>query len=302
MSHNKKILILGSQGSVGSGISEILEKNCNFDVLRPSREELDLTKKHQVKTYLLLNSPDVIIHSAGKTPNVNTDLLEEIKLAHQNLVVTENLIEMVKLFKLDKLIHIGSASIYQNFADRSISETKFISIGKLLPDRPYALSKYQESKSVLREIKLGRNWATIILPTVLADAKKRLRKFDNLFNSTSAQYFKSKTLVNSTIDHEVGRQVVCARNVGELCQKIINEKITPGLIHYYGKELVSLNYFFMLHKNYGSKNFESKHLINKYSYLPKNIMLTERKDIKEFKETFSIRQFIKESFPDHTNA
>jgi nucleoside-diphosphate-sugar epimerase len=302
MSHNKKILILGSQGSVGSGISEILEKNCNFDVLRPSREELDLTKKHQVKAYLLLNSPDVIIHSAGKTPNVNTDLLEEIKLAHQNLVATENLIEMVKLFKLDKLIHIGSASIYQNFADRSISETKFISIGKLLPDRPYALSKYQESKSVLREIKLGRNWATIILPTVLADAKKRLHKSDNLFNSTSEQYFKSKTLMNSIIDHEVGRQVVCARNVGELCQKIINEKITPGLIHYYGKELVSLNYFFMLHKNYGSKNFESKYLINKYSYLPKNIMLTERKDIKAFKETFSIRQFIKESFPDHTNA
>ena len=58
----------------------------------------------------------------------------------------------------------------------------------------------------------------------------------------------------------------------------------------------------MLHKNYGSKNFESKHLINKYSYLPKNIMLTERKDIKAFKETFSIRQFIKESFPDHINT
>jgi hypothetical protein len=154
----------------------------------------------------------------------------------------------------------------------------------------------------LREVKLGRNWATIILPTVLADAKKRLRKFDNLFNSTSEQYFKSKTLMNSIIDNEVGRQVVCARNVGELCQKIINEKTTPGLIHYYGNEMVSLNYFFMLHKNHDNKKFELKHLINKYGYLPKNILLTERTDIKAFKETFSIQQFIKESFSDYTNT
>ena len=297
-----KVLLLGAEGSLGSGISEVIKTSGEFSVFEPTSLELDLTDKHKIEEYFLINCPDIIIHSAGKTANINTDVLDEIKLSQNNIKITKNLIQVAKKFDVNNFIHFGSASIYQNWEYDLINENKFPSTSRMLPKYPYAISKYEESLSILKEVSDGKNFYSIILPYVLADARNSKRIFNNLFNRVSKQYLHS-LLINepSSIDYEVGRQVVCARSIGELCKYIIKGRFDPGIIHFPGNELISLNYFISMHDKYLDMNIKLEN-IDQYTDKPKNLLSTSRVDIQNLVSNFSTERFVKETILDRSGT
>ncbi len=49
---------------VGRNIKEYQNASNHF-VLKPSRKELDLTNREQIRNYLKINSPEYIIHAAA---------------------------------------------------------------------------------------------------------------------------------------------------------------------------------------------------------------------------------------------
>ncbi len=65
MSNRQIILITGVSGLVGSRVAQVL--SCNFNVLTPSRDILDITKADQVSRYVRQNKPRVVIHAAAFT-------------------------------------------------------------------------------------------------------------------------------------------------------------------------------------------------------------------------------------------
>jgi hypothetical protein len=136
------------------------------------------------------------------------------------------------------------------------------------------------------------------LPYVLGDIRNSERAFNNLFNRISEQYLQS-LLINkpSSVDYGVGRQIVCARSVGELCKYIIKGRFNPGIIHFPGNELISLNYFIRMHEIYLGINIELEN-VNQYTSKPKNLLSTSRVDIKNLISTFSTERFVKETIID----
>jgi len=297
-----KILILGASGSLGSGISEVIKATGEFNVFEPTSLELDLTDKYKIEEYFLIHCPDIIIHSAGKTANKNTDILDEIKFSQNNIEITTNLIQVAKTFNVNNFIHFGSASIYQNSEYDLINENKFLSTSRMLPKFPYAISKYKESLSILKEADVGKNFYSIILPYILGDAKNSKRVFNNLFNRVSKQYLHSLPKGDtSSVDYEIGRQIVCARSIGELCKYIIKGGFSPGIVHFPGNELISLNYFIGMHEKYLGKNIELEN-IDKYTDEPKNRLSTSRVDIQNLTSIFSTERFIKETILDKSGT
>lgn len=298
----KKVLLLGAKGSLGSGISEVIKTSGEFNVFEPASSELDLTDKHETEKYFLMTCPDIVIHSAGKTANKNTDIRDEIKFAQNNIEIITNLIQIAKKFDVNNFIHFGSASIYQNWEYEVINENKFLSTSRMLPKYPYTICKYEESLRILQEVNKGKNFYSIILPYVLGDIRNSERTFNNLFNRVSEQYLQS-LLINepSSIDYEVGRQIVCARSVGELCKHIIKGRFNPGIIHFPGNELISLNYFIRIHEKYSGINLELEK-VNRYTSKPKNLLSTSRVDIQNLVSTFSTDRFVKETIIDKSGA
>jgi nucleoside-diphosphate-sugar epimerase len=294
----KKVLLLGAKGSLGSGISEVIKASGEFNVFEPTSSELDLTDKHETEKYFLMTYPDIVIHSAGKTANKNTSALDEIKFAQNNIEIITNLIQIAKKFDVNYFIHFGSASIYQNWEYGVINENKFLSTSRILPKYPYTISKYEESLRILQEVNKGKNFYSIILPYVLGDIRNSKRAFNNLFNRISEQYLQS-LLINkpSSVDYRVGRQIVCARSVGELCKYIIKGRLNPGIIHFPGNELISLNYFIRMHEKYLGINIELENM-NQYTSKPKNLLSTSRVDIQNLISTFSTERFVKETIID----
>lgn len=61
-----KFMVTGVNGQLGNDV--VIElKEIGFDVIAPTREDFDLTNAQQVKTYILKEKPDVIIHCAAYT-------------------------------------------------------------------------------------------------------------------------------------------------------------------------------------------------------------------------------------------
>ena len=59
----QKILITGASGFVGSRFVERWRNE--FEILAPSHAELDITDAQAVERYVILNSPQVILHLAA---------------------------------------------------------------------------------------------------------------------------------------------------------------------------------------------------------------------------------------------
>lgn len=107
----KKYLILGSNGMVGSSIVRALRSK-NFDVLQPSRSELDLEIKSEVKKYLLEKKPDFIINAAGKVGGIKENISKDKELLLTNLSLGLNVIHCAYELGIKSYINFASSCIY----------------------------------------------------------------------------------------------------------------------------------------------------------------------------------------------
>jgi NAD(P)-dependent dehydrogenase (short-subunit alcohol dehydrogenase family) len=57
------VLITGGNGDVAQAIAQVLNKSCV--VYTPSKEELDVTHEHNIRTYFEMVKPDILINNAG---------------------------------------------------------------------------------------------------------------------------------------------------------------------------------------------------------------------------------------------
>jgi dTDP-4-dehydrorhamnose reductase len=81
-----KVLVTGGSGRLGKALVRMFP-----ECLHPSRRELDLTAKLQVKNFIRIEKPDVLIHAAAVT---NVQRCEDVKCEayDTNVVGTETLV------------------------------------------------------------------------------------------------------------------------------------------------------------------------------------------------------------------
>ncbi|MBT6170372.1 MAG: NAD-dependent epimerase/dehydratase family protein, partial [Flavobacteriaceae bacterium] len=65
----KNILLTGASGFVGTNIlsSQLLN---NYEILCPSSKELNLLNRNSISQYFTKESPDLVIHAAGKVGGI----------------------------------------------------------------------------------------------------------------------------------------------------------------------------------------------------------------------------------------
>ena len=71
-----KILVLGGTGQLGTEIVNSLSKE-GFNILTPSRLELDITNHTKLKNYLIHNKPDLVINCAAYTNVSNCEIYKQ---------------------------------------------------------------------------------------------------------------------------------------------------------------------------------------------------------------------------------
>jgi len=113
----------------------------SFDILSPSRKQLDLLNYASVEEYLFSHSPDMIIHAAGKVGGIQANLNHPVQFLSENLFMGLNLLLAAKKTNIRKILNLSSSCMYPRNAANPLTEEMILK-GELEPtNEGYALAK-----------------------------------------------------------------------------------------------------------------------------------------------------------------
>ena len=96
---NEKIFLAGSKGMAGSAINRALlkhgygQKENGGEILKPSRDELNLLNYEELKIWFNKNKPSIVIIAAAKVGGVYANDTKPAQFILENLKIQSNIIE-----------------------------------------------------------------------------------------------------------------------------------------------------------------------------------------------------------------
>lgn len=139
--NEKKVLLFGSNGLVGSSVKELFEKDKNIELIAATRDDADLFNYDSTKNIIEDNKPNIIINSAAKVGGIYANNKYRTTFLLDNLKININILEACINFPNIKIINLGSSCIYPLDAPTPIKESSLLD-GKLEEtNSPYAIAK-----------------------------------------------------------------------------------------------------------------------------------------------------------------
>ena len=141
MNKQDKIYIAGHRGMVGSAMLRALQAQgySNF-VLRTS-SELDLRNQQAVADFFTKEKPDYVFLAAAKVGGIISNNTYRADFIYENLMIQNNVIHNAYVYKVKKLMFLGSSCIYPKLAPQPLKE-EYLLTGLLEPtNEPYAIAK-----------------------------------------------------------------------------------------------------------------------------------------------------------------
>lgn len=130
-----KILVTGGSGFIGRNVKESYLSQ-KYEVLTPTRAELDCSEDDSVENYFKKQNVDVVIHSAAKAGHRNAADTSNLFLTNSRMMF--NLLKHQDSW--GKLINMGSGAVYdmQNYQPK-MQESYF---GTRIPKDEHGYNKY----------------------------------------------------------------------------------------------------------------------------------------------------------------
>ncbi len=137
-----KVLILGSNGLVGTSVKNVLERNPNIrELICATRNDADLFNFGETKELIENSKPDIMINAAAKVGGIYANNSKRTEFILENLKINVNILEASIPFSNMYIINLGSSCIYPLEAKNPIKEESVMS-GRLEPtNSPYAMAK-----------------------------------------------------------------------------------------------------------------------------------------------------------------
>ncbi len=138
---NKKVLITGSGGFLGSHLVNELKQNGYKKLFLPRSKDYDLTKQSRVKSMLKAIQPDAIIHCAAVVGGIGANQLNPGKYFYDNLVMGAYIIEEGRLANVQKLVALGTICAYPKYTPTPFKESDLWIGYPEETNAPYGLAK-----------------------------------------------------------------------------------------------------------------------------------------------------------------
>jgi GDP-L-fucose synthase len=141
MEKNAKIYVAGIYGMVGSAIARALRAKGYTNIIGHSSKELDLTSQQAVFQFFKSEKPDYVFLAAAKVGGIYANNTYPADFIYSNICIQTNIIHSAYIFRVRKLLFLGSSCIYPKFAEQPMKESCLLT-GELEPtNEPYGLAK-----------------------------------------------------------------------------------------------------------------------------------------------------------------
>jgi GDP-L-fucose synthase len=141
MEKTAKIYVAGIYGMVGAAIARTLRAQGFTNIIGHSSKELDLTNQDAVFRFFKAEKPDYVFLAAAKVGGIYANNTYPADFIYSNICIQTNIIHSSYIFRVRKLLFMGSSCIYPKFAEQPMKESCLLT-GELEPtNEPYALAK-----------------------------------------------------------------------------------------------------------------------------------------------------------------
>ena len=141
MKKDSKIFVAGHGGLVGSAIVRALQSLGYSNIVKKTRQELDLLDSVAVARFFEIEKPEYVFLAAAKVGGIEANDTYPAEFIYENLSIQNNVIHQSYLNKVKKLLFLGSACIYPKVTPQPIKEEYFMT-GMLEPtNEGYAIAK-----------------------------------------------------------------------------------------------------------------------------------------------------------------
>jgi GDP-L-fucose synthase len=111
----KRILVTGGGGFLGSHLIETLRDNGCRRVFAPRRAEYDLTRLENIERLFYWHRPEVVIHLAAVVGGIGANRANPGRFFYDNAIMGIQLIEACRRYAVEKTVVLGTICAYPKF-------------------------------------------------------------------------------------------------------------------------------------------------------------------------------------------
>jgi GDP-L-fucose synthase len=126
---------------VGSGLERKLRREGYNNIVTMTSGELDLRNQQAVNDFFEKEKPEHVMLAAAKVGGIHANNTYRGEFIYDNLMIEANVIHASYLFKVKKLLYLGSSCIYPKLAPQPLKEEYLLSNYLEKTNQPYAIAK-----------------------------------------------------------------------------------------------------------------------------------------------------------------
>ncbi len=167
MNIDSKIYVAGHLGLVGSALYKNFKSKGYTNLIGRTIDELDLMDMKAVNAFFELEKPDYVILAAAKVGGIVANNTYRGQFIYENLMIQNNVIHAAYLYKVTKLLFLGSTCIYPRDAPQPMPEDCLLTSPLEYTNEPYAIAKIAGVKMCESyNLQYGTNFISV-MPTNL---------------------------------------------------------------------------------------------------------------------------------------